>query len=93
MYKKDVDVLSAVKDLVFNDDTKFNYSDGLNIAVAFTQFNNNEEWELTPDYGELVVNSYSWGTDPDGSFFTRRTRLQSHTCTLQELNLADEKDQ
>ena len=40
--KKDVDVLSATKQLVFNENDKFTYDNGFNVAVAFTSFNNNE---------------------------------------------------
>ena len=41
--KKDVDFLSATKQLVFDQNDKFTYEIGFNIAVAFTSFNTNEE--------------------------------------------------
>ena len=83
--KKDVDVLSATKDLVFSDQDKFTYQNGFNIAAAFSEFNNNKEWELDPSYGTLVFNSYEWGIGPDGDVFTERKRLPSHVCTNDEL--------
>ena len=36
--RSDVNILSATKDLYFTDDDVFSYSDGLNLAVAFTSF-------------------------------------------------------
>ena len=54
------------------------------MAVAFTEFNNNEEWELDPSYGTLVFNSFEWGVRPDGKVFTERKRLPSHVCTQDE---------
>lgn len=85
--KKDVDVLSATKDLYYSEDDKFTYENGLNIAVAFTGYNNKEEWELDPAYGSLVFNSYSWGNDEDGAVFLRRKELPSHVCNKEELGL------
>ena len=55
--KKDVDVLAAVKELEFTSDYKFTYKNGLNFAVAFTEFNDNTLWELPKEYGTLVINS------------------------------------
>lgn len=85
--KKDVDVVSATKDLVFTDDDIFNYSNGFNVAAAFTAYNDNPDWELPPEIGELVINAFSWGYDEDGNSFTRRTRLNSHICSKEELNI------
>ena len=85
--KKDVDVLSATKDLYYSADDKFTYSNGLNIAVAFTEYNSNEEWELDPAYGSLVFNSYSWGPDENGVVSTTRAELPSHVCNKEELGL------
>ena len=72
MAKKDVDVLSAVKDLALTSEDKFTYINGFNIAIAFTEFNSNREYELDPKYGRVVINSYSWGADSDGNLFTDR---------------------
>ena len=80
-WRKDVDILSAVNSLVFTSEDKFTHANGFNIAVAFTEYNYNQEWELEPRYGSLVVNSFSWGVNPDGSFFTRRIPMQTQICT------------
>ena len=85
--KKDVDILSAKKGLVFTDDHIFDNSKGFNIAAAFTEYNSNTEWELLPEYGSLVINSYQWGTDSEGKPFTKRSRHPSHVCKEEELNL------
>ena len=41
--KKDVDILSTINDRHFSDTDQFTYSNGFNIAVAFTGFNSNPE--------------------------------------------------
>lgn len=51
--KKDVDVLSTLNDLHFTPDDIFNYSNGLNIAVAFTAYDSNPEPILDPTYGTI----------------------------------------
>ena len=90
--KKDVDVLSATKPLVFTEEDKFNYDNGFNVAVAFTSYNNDEEWELDQAYGTLVFNSFEWGINPDGSLFSERKRLPSHPCSNREFGFDDEED-
>ena len=91
--KKGVKVLATVKDLHFEEKQEFNYKDnGLNIAVAFTGFDNERTWSLDPRYGELVVNAYEWGYDENGDPFTERKPLNTHNCTREELNLEDSSD-
>ena len=90
--KKDVDVLSAKKDLVLSSEDEFSYQNGFNIAVAFTEFNSNQEWELDPKYGTLVINSYSWGVDPDGSYFTTRLQLPTHPCSKEEMGFIEKEE-
>ena len=89
MAKKDVDVLSAVKELVLTADDKFSYENGFNIAVAFTEYNTKREYELDKKYGGIVINSYSWGTDSEGKSFTDRSEMQTHPCSLEEMGLVD----
>ena len=65
--KTDVSILTATKDLYFTDDDVFSYDDHkLNWAIAFTEYNNNELYELPGDIGELSFKAYSWGTDEEG---------------------------
>ena len=87
--KKDVDILSTVKELYYTDHDYFRYKDGLNIAVAFTGYDNIEEPILPPQIGELVWNSNSWGNDENGDPFVERLPLDDHACTRDELNLDD----
>ena len=87
MAKKDVDVLSATKDLFYSSEDKFSYKNGFNIAVAFTEYNTVKEWELPKEYGTLVINSFSWGTESNGNFFVKRLQLPTHTCSKEELGL------
>ena len=87
--RKDVDVISTVNDLHFDDTFIFNNENGFNLAVAFTSYDSETEWILDPSYGQLVFNSYSWGPNPDGSYFTERKKLESHVCTREELGLED----
>lgn len=72
---KDVDVLSVVYDKYFDYNYNFTAVNGFNIAVAFTAYDNETDWILDYSYGELVVNSYSWGPTTNGSFETKRVRL------------------
>ena len=57
LHKKDVNILSAVKDLHYDDDFIFDYSKGIRIAIALTAFDDERDWILDPSYGELVFNA------------------------------------
>lgn len=87
MNKKDINILATSKELHFNERDIFDYQKGLNVAVAFTAFDNSETWSLDPSYGELVVNKYRWGYKVDGQPFTEISVLPTHNCTREELNL------
>ena len=91
MGKKSVRILSSIKDLYFTDEDQFDYTMGLNIAVAFTPYDSSTEWNLDSQFGELVINSFSWGYREDGTPFTERKPVKTHNCTREELNL-EEKD-
>ena len=90
--KKDVNVLSTIKDSYFTDDDHFSYEQGLNIAVAFTKYDSEREPILIPQIGEIVINQYKWGFNEDGSVFSARVPLQDHECTKDELNLSDDAE-
>ena len=87
--RNDVNILVAKKDLFYTDDDIFSYeNDKLNLAVAFTGYNNDEEYELPPEYGRLVINAFKWGSDPvTGEVKTERTELDAHNCWDRELGL------
>ena len=90
--KKDVNVLSTIKDSFFTDADHFSYKEGLNIAVAFTAYDNERNPILDPTIGELVINEYSWGVKDDGSVFSARVPLNDHECSRDELNLDDDAE-
>ena len=91
IHKKDVDILSTRIEYHFEETDAFGAEDGFNIAVGFTAYDNNREWVLAPEYGELVFNSLSWGSKPDGTYYLERKRLRTHICTEEELGLLEDK--
>ena len=86
--KKEVSILSSKKELYFSETDRFTFGHGLNFAVGYTGFDSEINWSLDPRYGEIVVNSYSWGYDDvDGKPYTKRVPIQTHNCTREELGL------
>ena len=67
--KKDVDIMRTVNDYHFADDEVFGYEEGMNVAVALTAWDYNEDYLLDSTYGELVFYKYSWGDRSDGERF------------------------
>ena len=53
----------------------------MNIAVAFTAYDNEEEWILDKSIGELRFTEYSWGENDDGSYYLSHERLEAEVCT------------
>ena len=68
-HRKDVNVLSTINRLFFDDDDVFSYENGLNVAVGLTAYDNEQEWILDRKYGELYFQEQAWGQNPDGTFF------------------------
>ena len=79
--KKDVNVLSTIHKLYFDEDYTFCYENGLNLAVAFTAYDDQQEWVLDRRYGELVFQAYTWGEDANGTYFSKNERINSTVCT------------
>ena len=67
--KKDVDIMSSTQRQAHGTDMIFDASKGLNVAIAFTAYDNVEEYILDPSYGEIVFREYKWGEDDDGNYF------------------------
>ena len=84
--RRDVNVLSTISDLFYDDDYVFGYKNGLNIAVAFTSYDTETEWILDETYGTLQFNHFSWGPK-NGTYISERERLNQHNCSRQELGL------
>ena len=91
--RKDVDVLQTVNDYKFSDVDNFTYYDGFNVAVGFTAWDKNESWVLDPSYGDLVINSLSWGQHENGTFYINRVQLPAHNCTAYELGISRSNDE
>ena len=90
--KKDVEILTEIYEKELTYDDIFSYQNGLNVAVAFTSYDSETEWILDPSYGELIFKHFSWGPTPDGGFFTKRERKESHICSREELGLTENKE-
>ena len=69
--KKDVDIMASKLADYLPYDYIFDHNQGLNLAIAFTSFDNNPDPILDKSYGELIFNSYEWGTDENDKYFTR----------------------
>ena len=59
--KKDVDVLQTTKFQALTDDDTFSFTNGFNIAVAYTGFDSETEPFDDPTIGSVVFNHYKWG--------------------------------
>ena len=78
---KDINIIATMKRMAYGEADLFSFEDGFNIAVAFTAYDNEQEWTLEPKYGELYFDAYSWGTDDEGNFFTKYERMETAVCT------------
>ena len=79
--KKDISIMKSTKDLYFTDDDIYSYDEGLNVAIAFTGYDSEQEWILDPSYGALSIDAYSWGSDENGDPFTKREPMTQSNCT------------
>lgn len=66
--KSQTNMFSTESTLFFEEKDIFDYSQGFNIAVAFTAFDNDQEWILDPAYGDLIVNVEEWGRDNNDNY-------------------------
>ena len=72
----------------WSDDYIFNQEKGLELAVAFTAFDNSREYQLDKSIGEIVFVSYEWGEDKEtGKVFTKREHIPSYICSKEELGI------
>ena len=85
--KKDVDVSLSVNEMHYSPDDIFSHTNGFNVAVAFTAYDNEMLWALDDSYGELVFKVYGWGGSDSGATTDSRT-IDSHVCTADELGLS-----
>ena len=90
--KKSVDILTTLNEDAFTSDDVFEYKNGFNVAVAFTEYDSETRWILDKSYGSLVFNHFTWGENDNGSLFTRRQKQRSHICSRDELGLTENTD-
>ena len=86
---KKIDMITATSEYFFAETDDFNESQGLNIAMAFTGYDNEEEWILPREIGTLMFQIYEWGPDENGQFRSKKKNLTTHVCTEEELGLND----
>ena len=89
IHRKDVDILSTMRYSYYDDNFQFKYENGLNLAIGFSGYNNEREWELDPAYGKIVFKSNTWGYDAQGEIFLEKKEISSHLCSAEELGLAE----
>lgn len=86
--KKDVDIISAVKQNYFNTDYKFSSKQGLNIAIAaFNPFDPSDYRHLDRSYGYIRFKKYNWGLNAAGEFFDKTSDIATHECTEEEMGV------
>ena len=50
----------------------------MNVAAAFTSYDDEVEMMLDKSIGELVFNYFEWGINDDGTYYSRRVPIPSH---------------
>ena len=85
--RKDVDIALSVRDTFFGDDYTFKGSQGFNIAVALTGFDEVRESILSPDYANIKFEYSEWDILESGTIIDRVFYIESHPCSERELGL------
>ena len=75
--KRNNDIFTTISDNAFDSSFIFDNSQGLDLAVGFTAYDNNKEIILDKSIGELIFVAYYWGEDEEGNGFVKRDRLPS----------------
>ena len=76
---QDVDIMSALKENGLTQEDKFTAKDGLFVAAAITDYDNNPESIEDWRYGELVISTYGWGYTDEIDYNKRNLRY--HPCS------------
>ena len=91
--KRYIDIKKTATLHYWNEDYIFSQANGLEIAVAFSAFDDGSSLPLDKSIGELVFISYEWGSDPDtGKVFTKREKLPSYQCSKEELGIVESSE-
>ena len=89
--KKNVDIRASINEYYFSPDHVFNYENGFNFALGFTEYGK-PDTILDPEIGELRFSHFSWGPQADGTNGSNeREQIPHHSCSAEELGL-DETD-
>ena len=83
--KQDVDVMGAIVENAFDYSDKFSAEEGLFIAAAITEYDNNTEVLEEAKYGELIIKHFDWG-HTDGIKSVPKP-LSYHWCSDKELGI------
>lgn len=79
-------MISTVKENFFTSEDIFGNPQGFAFGVAL--------WEpLDPRIGELAIYSDEWGAKDDGEEYWKVMKLETHTCTEEELGLSGDNRQ
>lgn len=85
--KSDVDIMSALIENNIDYTEKFDTSQGLFIAAAITEYDSNTEIIEEERYGELIVEHYGWGYDPEAAIGSGSNAIDYHYCSDEELGI------
>ena len=76
-----IKIMTTTQQRAYLPTDTFSFGNGLNIAVAFTAYDNDESFQLDPSYGEIIFHAYSWGETPEGAVWSTHERIESSVCT------------
>ena len=67
LLKKGIDIMTSTQNYFYDSDYVFDYSQGLNFAIAFTANDDETEDILDPSYGKISFIRYEWGSSASGA--------------------------
>ena len=65
-----MDTVLAVKDNLFGDEEKFTGSQGFNVAVALSGFDEEQDYLLDPSIGEIKFYFSEWDVYNNGTVYS-----------------------
>ena len=85
--RSDVQVFQSISNGFYDDEYVFGVEEGLNIAVAFTGYDNESEDSLDLSIGRIVFRHWTWGINEQGTSQSGFYTIPSHYCSAEELGL------
>ena len=90
--RSDMSIQEHTESNALAETDKFGYeTGGFNIALAYSGYNNNYEYELPPEVGRIAFRAEEWGIHPNGTGWYETKYLDSHVCTREELGLEEDQ--